>query len=156
MWVISCYEGWRLSCRRPRRRALVGYKRMSRPTIALTLFISSPLSRKLWNTCYFKASLALFATPAGSPASTDQWCQTSSCWGGTLASPQLQNGVIHRVWVRAVWNQGPDLYNMLRQSYDYLTIMPNLRSTYDKCLIYKTSYRFTCKIVWSSETVSVN
>jgi len=31
--------------------------------------------------------------------------------------------------------QDPDL----RQSYDYLTIMPKLRSTYDGRLIYKTS-----------------
>ena len=36
--------------------------------------------------------------------------------------------------------QGPDLQNTLRQSYDYLTIMPKLRSTYDERLIYKTSY----------------
>ena len=35
---------------------------------------------------------------------------------------------------------GPDLQNILRQSYDYLAIMPNLRSTYDGRLIYKTSY----------------
>ena len=37
-------------------------------------------------------------------------------------------------------NQGPDLPNILRQSYDYLTIMPKLRSTYDGRLFYKTSY----------------
>ena len=36
--------------------------------------------------------------------------------------------------------QGPNLLNVLRQSYDYLTIMPKLRSTYDERLIYKTSY----------------
>jgi len=35
---------------------------------------------------------------------------------------------------------GPDLQNILRQSYDYLTIIPKLRSTYDGHLIYKTSY----------------
>ena len=35
---------------------------------------------------------------------------------------------------------GPDLQNILRQSYDYLTIMQKLRSTYDGHLIYKTSY----------------
>ena len=35
---------------------------------------------------------------------------------------------------------GTDLQNILRQSYDYLTIMPKLRSTYDGRLIYKTSY----------------
>ena len=36
--------------------------------------------------------------------------------------------------------QGPDLQNILRQSYDYLTIMPKLRSTHDRRLIQKTSY----------------
>ena len=38
-------------------------------------------------------------------------------------------------------NLGPDLQNILRQSYDDLTIMPKLRSTYDRRLIYKTSYK---------------
>ena len=37
-------------------------------------------------------------------------------------------------------NMGLDLLNILRQSYDYLTIMPELRSTYDRRLIHKTSY----------------
>ena len=32
-------------------------------------------------------------------------------------------------------NQGPDLQNILRQSYDYLTIMPKLRSTYNGRII---------------------
>ena len=35
---------------------------------------------------------------------------------------------------------GPDLQNILRQSYDCLTTMPKLRSTYYGRLIYKTSY----------------
>jgi len=35
---------------------------------------------------------------------------------------------------------GPDLQNILRQSYDYLTTMRQLRSTYDGGIIYKTSY----------------
>ena len=35
---------------------------------------------------------------------------------------------------------GPNLQNILRQSYDFLTIMPMLRSTYNGRLIYKTSY----------------
>jgi len=35
---------------------------------------------------------------------------------------------------------GLNLQNILRQSYDFLTIMPMLRSTYDGRLIYKTSY----------------
>ena len=34
---------------------------------------------------------------------------------------------------------GPNLQNILRQSYDFLTIMPMLRSTYDGRLIYKGS-----------------
>jgi len=57
----------------------------------------------------------------------------------------------------------PDLQNILRQSYDYLTIMPTLRSTYDGRLICKTSYeeckayvQFTCKIVRSYKIVFVN
>ena len=40
-------------------------------------------------------------------------------------------------------NLGPDLQNILQQSYDYLTIMPKLRITidlYDRRLIYETSY----------------
>ena len=32
---------------------------------------------------------------------------------------------------------GPDLQNILRQSYDYLSIMPKLRSAYDGRLIYR-------------------
>ena len=35
---------------------------------------------------------------------------------------------------------GPNLQNILRQSYDFLTIVPLLRSTYDGRLFYKTSY----------------
>jgi len=35
---------------------------------------------------------------------------------------------------------GPDLQNILRQSYDCLTTVPKLRSTYDGHLIYKASY----------------
>jgi len=34
----------------------------------------------------------------------------------------------------------PDVQSILRQSYNYLTIMPKLRSTYDGHLIYQTSY----------------
>ena len=35
---------------------------------------------------------------------------------------------------------GPDLQKISRQSYDYLTIMPKLRSTYDGRLVYDTPY----------------
>ena len=58
----------------------------------------------------------------------------------------LTDHVLRRVCTHAhagekTWSdQGPDLQNILRQSYDYLTIMPRLRSTYDGHLIYKTAY----------------
>jgi len=42
--------------------------------------------------------------------------------------------------LRSDSNLGPDLQNILRQSYDYLTIMPKLRSTYHRRIIYKTCY----------------
>ena len=39
-----------------------------------------------------------------------------------------------------LFNQWPNLQNILRQSYDYLMITPKLRSTYSRRLIHKTSY----------------
>jgi len=47
--------------------------------------------------------------------------------------------------VQSLTDQEPDLQNILRQSYDYRTIMPKLRSirsTYDGRLICKTSYEW--------------
>jgi len=41
----------------------------------------------------------------------------------------------------AAVDMGLDLQNILQQSYDYLTIVQKLRSTYDRRLIYKTSYK---------------
>ena len=41
---------------------------------------------------------------------------------------------------KLVYRHGPKLQNILRQSYDYLTIMRKLRSTYDGRLMYETSY----------------
>jgi len=35
-----------------------------------------------------------------------------------------------------MYTRGP----IYKTSYDNLTIVPKLRSTYDRCLIYKTSY----------------
>ena len=66
-----------------------------------------------------------------------QWSSRSFTYC-TKTSP---NGIFRRL-VRPTQtrNQGPDLQNILRQSYDYLTIMPKLRSTYDRRLIYKTSH----------------
>jgi len=70
---------------------------------------------------------------------------------------------IHEARQLATIAQGPDLQNILRQSYDYLTIMPKLRSTYDRftqnILQWMESFswvRFTCKIVISSEIAFVN
>jgi len=59
-------------------------------------------------------------------------------------------------------NLGPDLQNILRQSYDYLKIMSKLRSTYDGRLIYQPSYEernafvgtITCSIIRSCEVYS--
>ena len=42
-------------------------------------------------------------------------------------------------WYKS-WAQCPNLQNILRQPYEYLTIMTKLRSTNDACLIYETSY----------------
>ena len=60
--------------------------------------------------------------------------------------PFTQNVRPAKLWsfvdrtVLTVLNQGPDLLNILRQSYEYLTIMPKLRLTYDGRIIYKTFY----------------
>ena len=60
-------------------------------------------------------------------------CKHSAHWhGGARDAASFQQ--------RQLGDQGPDLQNILRQSYDYLTIMPKLRSTYDRRLIQKTSY----------------
>ena len=72
---------------------------------------------------------------------------------------------VHCAWPTRGWrttkDQGPDLQNILRQSYDYLTIMPTLRSIYDGRLIYETSYEeresfLGYNIVRSSEIVFAN
>jgi len=52
----------------------------------------------------------------------------------------VRNGAIQYVMMCDFLFLGPDVQNILRQSYNYLTIMPKLRSTYDGYLIYKTSY----------------
>ena len=58
----------------------------------------------------------------------------------TAGSPDAASCRCATARVRRPAYPGPDLQNILRQSYDYLTIMPKLRSTYDERLIYKTSY----------------
>ena len=49
------------------------------------------------------------------------------------------SGINDRI-VLQIRAHGPDLQNILRQSYDYLTTMPKLRSAYDGRLIYTASY----------------
>jgi len=51
----------------------------------------------------------------------------------------VSSGLETKTAVSRTTKLGPDLQNILRQSYDYLTIMTKLRSTYDGRLIYKTS-----------------
>jgi len=51
-----------------------------------------------------------------------------------------RGGVNWAVAVNVFGLQRPDLQIILRHSYDDLTIMPKLRSTYDERLIYKTCY----------------
>ena len=48
----------------------------------------------------------------------------------------MKSRLVLSFWYRLT--QGPDLQYILRQSYDYLTIMPKLQSTNDGRLIYKT------------------
>ena len=55
---------------------------------------------------------------------------------------------------------GPDLQNILQQSYDYLMIMPKLRLAYDGLIFYEKSFeqckaRFTFTIARLSEIVLV-
>ena len=51
-----------------------------------------------------------------------------------------RGGVNWAVAINVFGLQRPDLQIILRHFYDYLTIMPKLRSTYDERLIYKTCY----------------
>ena len=61
--------------------------------------------------------------------------------GAVNAGPEINgsDGGVNAFKLIAV-DQGPDLQNILRQSYDYLTIMTKLRSTYDRRLIHKTLF----------------
>jgi len=57
-----------------------------------------------------------------------------------MNSHRLSIARLYDTYYITLLHQGPDLQNILRQSYDYLAIMPKLRSTYDRRLIHKTSY----------------
>jgi len=73
---------------------------------------NSLISRKIWTAQYQNVT-------AFRPIS-----EVAYSWSSTIHAVRL----------------GPDLQNILRQSCDYLTIVPKLRSTYDGRLIYKTAY----------------
>jgi len=99
------------------------------------------------NSLLVRPTLYMLETAAGSETSVKEKCTL-----GRICQPNL----------------GPDLQNILRQSYDYLTIMPKLRSTYDTRdgtsnlhnVLRRTQRfseaRFTCKVVRSSETMYAN
>jgi len=72
------------------------------------------------------------------------------CASFTMKCLNSCNSVVHFVSRNGIYGmrmhspiganvQGSDLLNILRQSYDYLTIVPKLRSTYDGRLVYQTS-----------------
>jgi len=92
-----------------------------------------------------KITLMLFIPTGTSCSKTSQFplspldCSRYNC-RLTVGYRHLANRMKTMRHNATVANPGPDLQNILRQSYDYLTIMPKLRSTYDERLIYKTSY----------------
>ena len=95
-----------------------------------------------------------FSHRPGNPATVGvvRWPAAGDTAGSSLRRP---SSLQHRIYNLL----GPDLQNILRQSYDYLTIMAKLRPTYDRRLIYKknptkgarlflgTIYLQSCKIV---------
>jgi len=89
---------------------------------------------------------------AGVSLMTSRSMDLSALNNGTSSSPQHHSSrqqyvtSLHRSshHPTILENLGPDLQNILRQSYDYLTIMPKLQSNYDGHLIYKTSCK-ECK-----------
>jgi len=113
--------------------------------IACAVWRTELLTRLLWNGCH-------------------ETSRTQARWPSnfTAIRPLRMSYTAHTA------DQGPNLQNILRQSYDYLTIMPKLRSTYDgpsrtsnlQNLLRRTQgfseARFTCKVVRSSETVFAN
>ena len=62
------------------------------------------------------------------------WLATEQFAYSAPSAAALGNGTVPKTK-----NKRPDLQNVFRQSYDRLTIMRKLRSTYDGRLIYRTS-----------------
>jgi len=72
-------------------------------------------------------------------------CRSASSVTSAVSNTESVISLISVMMHIAAAAQGPDLQNILRQSYDYLTIMPKFLLTYDKCLIYKISYDYRMK-----------
>ena len=60
--------------------------------------------------------------------------------GLEVTTEGIRTGTGTERWRERVRDLGPDLQNILRQSYDHLTIMAKLRSTYDTRPVDKISY----------------
>jgi len=87
---------------------------------------------------YSLSQLAMF--PGAHPSPIDRcifWARIAT------TNVKRQTGLVPE---SCLVDQGPDLQNILRQSYDYLTIMPNLGSTYDRRFIHKTSYELDARL----------
>ena len=96
-----------------------------------------------WSSCRASAWTTFRQTGSGFSSSFGATCRrmilsrTDSCLVACcrrdLRRPSLR--LPHHNITSALTNQRPDLQNILRQSYDCLTIMPKSRSTYDGRLI---------------------
>ena len=76
-------------------------------------------------------------------AATSQRHRTTQAYSGFLSLFCMGSPVPPVYWPYArirLCKPRLDLQNILRQSYDYLTIMAKLRPTYEWRLIYRTSY----------------
>ena len=69
---------------------------------------------------------------------------------GRVRSPHISGGPRRRGHDNLWPCLGHDLHNILRQSYDYVTIMPKLRSTYDGRVVYKKILRITQVCSWGT------
>jgi len=116
-----------------------------------------------WRTPVENFWLRHWLQPALSSAGTDRWVlswrlnEPSDSSGDRRAAGSrfqvLEPYAAKLRWAVDIRVQGPDLQNILRQSSDFLTIMPKLRSTYDRRLIYKTSYE-GCKAFLSYNSLA--
>jgi len=97
-------------------------------------------------TCQFEVNSTLGWKPVQLAQHWRDVFAPSSCCRGTRETRMaVATSAIHRLSIADLLTQisgstlkrGPDLQNILRRSYDYLTIMSKLRSTYDRRLIHR-------------------